>query len=141
MRRRWVLSVAALEFAVLVLAGCDGVGGPVSDSLDGTSWLVVSLEDKASLPGIKMTAVFDTSKLHGFSGCNQFGGSYTVIGDRIRINELQSTLMACLAPEGAMDQEQKFLTLLSASDSYRLADGHLRLLHSGQVVLDFIPHD
>src|SRR3990170_4545541 len=120
MRRRWVLSVAALEFAVLVLSGCHGIGGPVSDSLDGTSWLVVSLEDKASLSGIEMTAVFDTGKLHGFSGCNQFGGSYTVIGDRIRISELQSTL-------------------LSASDSYQLMDGHLRLLHSGQVVLDFIP--
>ena len=139
MRCRRVLSVTALGFAVLVLSGCHGIGGPVSDSLDGTSWLVVSLEDKASLSGIEMTAVFDTGKLHGFSGCNQFGGSYTVIGDRIRISELQSTLMACLSPQGAMDQEQKYMTLLSASDSYQLMDGHLRLLHSGQVVLDFIP--
>src|SRR3990170_7013225 len=141
MRRRWVLSVAALEFAVLVLSGCHGTGGPVSDSLDGTSWLVISLEDKATLSGVEMTAVFDTGKLHGFSGCNRFGGSYTVIGDRIRISELQSTLMACLAPEGAMDLEQKYMTLLSACDSYQLTDRHLRLLHSGQVVLDFIPHN
>jgi heat shock protein HslJ len=141
MGRRPVLAVTALGFAVLVLAGCHGIGGPAADPLDGTSWVIVSLEDKAPLPGIEVTAVFERGKLHGFSGCNQFGGSYTVNGDRIRISELQSTLMACIAPEGAMDQEQEFLRLLSASDSYQLTDGQLRLLHSGQVVLAFIPHD
>src|SRR4030067_2294231 len=119
MRCRRVLSGAALGLAVLVLSGCHGIGGPVSDSLDGTSWLVVSLEDKASLSGIEMTAVFDTGKLHGFSGCNQFGGSYTVIGGRIRISELQSTLMRCVSPEGGMAQEQKYWTLFSSSRSYQ----------------------
>lgn len=141
MRRSRIVSIMALGLTVFVLVGCQGSRGPGADPLDGTSWLVVSLQDKTSLAGVEMTVVFDAGKMHGFSGCNQFGGSYKVTGDRIRVGELESTLMACLAPEGAMDQEQEFLKLLSTSDSYRLTDGDLRLLHSGRVVLAFMPRD
>jgi heat shock protein HslJ len=141
MRRRWMLTAVVIGLFGLALPGCHGIGKAVVDPLDGTSWLLGAIEGRAPLPDIKITAVFDGGKVHGSSGCNTFGGSYRIDGNKIKIGELQSTLMACLAPPEAMDQEQKFLELLSASGGYQIAGGRLRLMNSGRVVLEFIPQD
>jgi len=141
MRLRWVAVTAVLGFVGMALSSCQGIGRVAADPLDGTSWLLASIEGGAPLPGTEITAVFDAGSVHGSSGCNNFGGSYRVSGDEIEIREIQSTLMACLVPEGATDQEQRFLALLSTSESYRLANGQLRLLHSGRVSLEFIPQE
>ena len=50
------------------------------------------------------------------------------------------TAMACLSPEGVMDQEQAFLAALASVTSYQLAGERLELLDStGDVVLSFEP--
>jgi heat shock protein HslJ len=38
-----------------------------------------------------------------------------------------------------MDQEREFLARLTSSESYQIADGQLRLMQSGRVMLEFIP--
>jgi heat shock protein HslJ len=88
-----------------------------------------------------ITAVFEGGAVHGSSGCNSFGASYEIHGDRIEIREIQSTLMACIAPDGAMDQEQAFVARLSSSETYQIADGQLRLMSSGRDALVFVPQD
>ncbi len=79
--------------------------------------------------------------MRGSSGCNSFGASYRINGDEIEIREIESTLMACIEPEGAMGQEQRFVTLLSASERYRIAGGQLQLMGSEGVWLVFDPQD
>jgi heat shock protein HslJ len=76
--------------------------------------------------------------IQGSSGCNRFSGAYEISGDRIAIHDVRSTLMACIKPEGVMDQEQKFLALLMSSEGYQIMDGRLQLTRSGQVLLTFM---
>jgi heat shock protein HslJ len=131
--------MAMLGFVGVALTSCYGMGKVPADPLDGTAWILASIEGRTPLPGTEITAVFDAGSLRGSSGCNSFGTSYEINGDRIVIREIQSTLMACLVPEGAMDQEREFLARLTSSESYQIADGQLRLMQSGRVMLEFIP--
>jgi putative lipoprotein len=141
MKPQWTLATVVLGFAGIALAGCNGVENALPDPLDGTSWHLVSLDGRESLPGIVITAVFEGGSVHGSSGCNSFGASYEIHGDSIEIREIQSTLMACIAPDGAMDQEQAFIARLSSSERYQIADGQLRLMSSGRDLLAFVPQD
>jgi heat shock protein HslJ len=52
----------------------------------------------------------------GDSGCNRFTGGYTVMGNKIKIGPLASTLMAC--PQRQMDAEHAFLTKLQAAKTF-----------------------
>ena len=45
------------------------------------------------------------------------------------------TLMACMEPQGAMDQEQVYTEALSKVAKYRLADAHLELLDASGAAL------
>ena len=141
MKPKWTLVTVALGLAGIAFAGCKGVESAPPDPLDGTSWLLVSLEEEDPLPGIAITAVFEGGSVHGSSGCNSFGASYEIHGDSIEIREIQSTLMACIEPDGAMDQEQEYIARLSSSERYLIADGRLQLMSSGQELLAFVPQD
>jgi putative lipoprotein len=141
MKPQWIPATAVLGFAGVALAGCSIVGNARPDPLDGTSWLLVSVDGGEALAGIEITAVFEGGSIHGSSGCNSFGASYEIHADNIEIREIQSTLMACVAPDGAMDQEQAFFARLSSSETYQIADGQLRLMSSGRDLLAFVPQD
>ncbi len=135
------MATAAFGIFGMALSGCNGIGSAPPDPLDGTSWLLVSLEERDPLPGIDITASFDAGLVQGSSGCNNFGASYRINGDKIEIREIESTLMACIVPQGAMGQEQEFVTLLSASERYQITDGQLQLMRSEQVLLAFVSQD
>ncbi|HLC03868.1 MAG TPA: META domain-containing protein [Anaerolineales bacterium] len=141
MKPQWTPATAVLGLAGMALAGCSIVGNARPDPLDGTSWLLVSVDGGEPLAGIEVTAVFEGGSVRGSSGCNSFGASYEIHGDNIEIREIQSTLMACIAPDGAMDQEQAFVARLSSYETYRIANGQLRLLSSGRDLLVFVPQD
>ena len=51
--------------------------------------------------------------------------------------QLASTLMACLEPEGVMDQEQRFLEIMSAAESIRVSGERLQIIASDGAVLEF----
>ena len=141
MKPRWIIQTVVLGLVGMVFAGCVVFEPVPNDPLDGTSWVLVSLEGEDPLGGISITASFDAGSLHGSSGCNNYGASYEIDGDRIEVREIESTLMACIDPRGASDQEQKFIALLGSSQSYQIADGQLRLLRSNRELLSFVPSD
>jgi heat shock protein HslJ len=133
-----IAAAGMLGLLVLALTACGGGGRSRSDPLTGTSWSLVALEGTAPLPGTQITVTFDAGVIQGSSGCNRFSGAYEISGDRIAIHDVRSTLMACIKPEGIMDQEQKFLALLLSSEGYQIMDGRLQLTRSGQVLLTFM---
>jgi heat shock protein HslJ len=65
------------------------------------------------------------TRVTGFGGCNGFGGSYELDGERLSLGPLMGTMMAC---PGAMDQEHAFMTALEAVRSWRIEGQHLELL-------------
>jgi heat shock protein HslJ len=123
----------------LLLAACAGIGGGSGDPLDGTTWQLVSLEDVPPIAGTTLTATFENGELGGSAGCNSYGGNYQVSGEPLSIDQLFSTLMACTDPQGVMEQEQSYLSLLGDAQGFELSDGQLVIFASGGQTLTFAP--
>jgi heat shock protein HslJ len=90
-------------------------------------------------PEVLATANFDDARVSGSTGCNRYGGSYTITDDgAIAISEVVSTKMACLpeadAVEGAM------LNGLDRTVSAQLGVDRLSLVDAdGRELLRFRP--
>jgi heat shock protein HslJ len=132
------LTIALMALAVL-LVGCSP--SPTdSPSLEGTQWVLVTLEGEPLLTGTAPSAEFSADQIRGSAGCNQYFGTYAVSGSDITISDVGRTEMYCMDPEGVMDQEQAFLAALASAASYRLAGARLELLDAtGSVILAFEP--
>jgi heat shock protein HslJ len=132
------LTIALMAWAVL-LVGCSP--GPAdSPSLEGTQWVLVTLEGEPPLTGTAPSAEFSADQIGGSAGCNHFFGTYTVSSGSITISDVGSAEMYCMEPEGVMDQEQAFLAALASAIGYRLAGARLELLDAtGRVILAFEP--
>jgi len=114
----------------------DGVG------LEDTTWVLVSYGEQENrhsvLEGTQITATFDSTEnqLSGSAGCNSYFGAYEVNGSKLSIpGPIAATEMACLEPEGAMDQEQEYLKTLQAAESFQISDGELRISCGDQVLI------
>ena len=131
--RRFAIALVALMALAALLVGC---GSEDSPSLEGTQWLLVSLEGE---PPLKSTAPpsaeFSADEISGSTGCNHYFGAYEVKGSEITIGDVASTEMACMDPEGIMDQEQAFLATLPAIATYRVEGERLEFLDAGGTVL------
>lgn len=107
--------MTALIALGLVLGAC----GPAGDGreeplrLDGTRWVLETMNGEAPLAGTTITAEFSEGQVSGNSGCNSYFGSYTLEDSEFTVSELVWTEMACLEPEGLMDQEQRYLSILN----------------------------
>jgi len=102
-------------------------------ALPGTSWRLASLFDENGtmtpvISGTNVTLAFDADgRLGGSAGCNSYGAGYTVDGVNLTIEPPIRTEMYCSEPPGLMDQEDRYLALLTEAASYRVervtADG------------------
>ena len=104
------------------------------------SWLLSRLrrgdELAAIIPGTAPTASFDESgRVSGSAGCNRFTAAYGVVGEQLEVSAAASTRMFCSDPAGVMDQEDAFLSALSAAERFRLEGGTLELLDAEGVAL------
>lgn len=104
----------------------------VSGSLEDTIWILTALPGQ-SLPTAEdrkaVTMSFDAGRVHGFAGCNQFIGSYTLEGDQLVLGPLAGTMMAC--PEPAMSLEGRFLTSLSSTLAVAVTGDTMTLTPAG----------
>jgi heat shock protein HslJ len=111
-------------------AGCCRVSEApvVSASLENATWRATVLPGQ-TLPAEKgrnaVTVNFEAGRVHGFSGCNQFTGSYIVEGEKLVLNKLGSTMMAC--PEPAMSVENLFRKSFSGTFHISVAENDLTL--------------
>jgi heat shock protein HslJ/uncharacterized membrane protein len=98
----------------------------VSGSLENATWLLTTLPGQ-SLPATQgrnaVTVSFEAGRVHGFSGCNQFMGSYSLDGERLVLGMLGGTMMAC--PEPAMSVESRFLKSFSGALNVAVAGNRM----------------
>jgi heat shock protein HslJ len=105
-------------------------------SLAGTSWTLEQLgseEDLQSvLEGTTITLQVDEAGTNaaGTAGCNRYRGTLNVQDNSFRITTPISTMMACR--EDVMQQEQTYLRILQAVDSFEIAENRLELSGDGQ---------
>jgi heat shock protein HslJ len=81
-----------------------------------------------SIPGTRITASFTADGgISGSSGCNLYGGSWMANGESFAIGQVFCTEMYCMEPEGVMDQESAYLTLLGQVAGYTMTGERLVL--------------
>ncbi|MGQ9598923.1 MAG: META domain-containing protein [Anaerolineae bacterium] len=113
---------------------------PPAPSLAGSEWALISLRGQPLLTDTHISLVFEADQAGGFSGCNRYGGPYTVTGaGKLTFPGMSVTLMACLSPEGVMDQEERYLKTLGEAAAYRLTDDRLEVQDAaGETILTFV---
>ena len=132
--------IATLTLAVAVLlplGACGLVGPSASDPLEGTSWRLMTLGGSGLIQGTEITLTLEEGQVHGSSGCNTYGGSYEVDGDKITMSDLFMTEMACLDPEGVMDQELEYLESLRDAQTFQIDGAELLIEAASDEVLAF----
>jgi heat shock protein HslJ len=82
---------------------------------------------------------FDNGRAGGFSGCNSYGGEYRIEGNRLVLSDIAATAMACLDPDGIMEQEQRFLAILGSVTSLTIEGDGMELSTDDGVRLVFVP--
>lgn len=119
--KKILIAVMLLIFTVIGLAACRS-----SDSIPGdTKWFLRSYGEqdnfKAIIDDSEITATFNSTegKINGSGGCNTYFARYEAKGSRLSIFEMAFTEMACISPEGVMEQEQEFLSLLANAQSFQ----------------------
>jgi heat shock protein HslJ len=126
--------------AILVsLSACAAIStGPSSgDPLDGTAWTLFAYSKNKPISGTAFTLEFNAGELRGSAGCNSYFGSYQIEGETIKVLDLAWTEMACLNPEGLMEQERTLMAFLGAVARYEHEDGRLLLLRPDGEALSF----
>lgn len=83
----------------------------------------------------KITLKFDekTNQVSGFSGCNQYFGSFENKNNTLKINSIGSTKKYC--PE--IKNESNFLSLLQQTTSYKIEHSKLYLYKDNLELLTF----
>jgi heat shock protein HslJ len=138
---KYVAVVALAGIAILALVACQGAESAASDPLDGTSWVLMAYRKTRPISGTTITATFEDGQVRGSAGCNSYSGSYQISGDTITVGAVAITEMACLEPEGVMEQELLFVEFLTDAQTFRLADGQLQTFRPDGEALTFIPQD
>lgn len=104
-----------------------------SRELAASSWQVVALNNGQQavvnvLDGTTLTIAFgEDGTVTGSSGCNSFRGPYTSAAGVVKLGPLASTMMACLDPEGVMDQEAQLVAALESAATYTIEGSWLEM--------------
>jgi heat shock protein HslJ/uncharacterized protein YraI len=103
----------------------------VIGGLTGGRWLLASYSTPAGgyqtpLPGSQITARFGADgSLSGSAGCNNYNGSFTAFDRTLRIHTLSASQALCGEPQGVMEQEATFLTLMQQAVGFVISAGQM----------------
>jgi heat shock protein HslJ len=134
--------------ALAALFACDraektehapGPAAAATPTITDRDWALVALGDKSDpigTGGKPLTLRLDpaTSRANGFAGCNSFGGSFELDGEKLKFGPMISTKMFC---ESSQEIEDAYLAALAAVASWQLKDGTLILRGAQGPVLRF----
>ena len=117
----------------LVLAACESPAssGGTTLAVAGRVWAAETIGGQDVVDGTTVTLKIEGDRVSGKAGCNSYGGSVEINGDRLKFGSLFSTKMACMGG-GIMEQEQRYLNLLQTVTHGEVrSDGALVLTGSG----------
>jgi heat shock protein HslJ len=79
------------------LKGCGGATSEQRSTLTNTRWTVWQVNGRAIRAERPLTINFAVDRIEG-KLCNGFGGKYALSGDRLRVDDVVATRMACQGP-------------------------------------------
>ncbi|HUI67438.1 MAG TPA: META domain-containing protein [Nitrospirota bacterium] len=130
---------AGVAFLVVVVCTLLSIGVPADCalSLEGPTWLLLEVKGtKVEVPSGERKPFITFNKTEeratGYSGCNDFFGSYALKGEALSLGPLGMTRRFCGGAAG--DVELAFLQALRETRAWRIENGILLLL-DGTTVL------
>ncbi len=125
------MSLAAFLFATLLVAcgqaSPTATAAPSDGDPQGDWRLVRGTVNGQAVPILdeyRITLTIEGSRIGGTAACNGYGGTLTVEGGRLHIEDLGQTAMACLDEE-AMTAEAIYMSGLGAADTIGLDGAEL----------------
>lgn len=109
--------------------------------LIGSAWILTTYNGQQPINGYQPTMKFEADRISGSTGCNHFGGDFLIKDDTVKFEGVHSTEMACMEPEGIMDQERIYLETLQAVVRFSFTDEELVLFTDGDRYLKFSSYD
>ena len=107
--------------------------------LEDKKWVLESIKNR-SLPRIETVPFINFDKVKrsagGNTGCNVFGGNYSVTRDAIAITNIVSTMRACIEDE-RMNIEREFKNALENADRFEIVGRKLNLYRNKTLLLTF----
>ena len=133
--RKYLLTLLVI---CLALSACSARNDESSASLSG-SWKLSDYGPAAAptpaVPDTEAGIAFNNDgTVTGNSGCNGFGGNYTVEGDQVTFDQITSTLMACDDPR--MAQEDTVHQVLTDTATYKI-EGNTLTITNNDIALVF----
>lgn len=99
-------------------------------SLEGSAWLLESIPGQRAVLAPAPTLRLEAGRISGSDGCNRYSAPVQVKGSSFRVSQPgPSTLMSC--PPRQMRQAESFRAALGSARRYRLRNGRLELLATG----------
>ncbi len=139
MKKYNLLLVVFILMIAFFLAFCNDESDSAADPLDATSWNLYAYRKSKPIPVTAITATFENGQIHGSAGCNSYSGKYSLTGQKINIEDLALTMMACTSPEGVMEQEQMIMQFFGDAQTFQLTDGQLMIFRTDGEALTFLP--
>jgi len=135
--QNWI-KYGVIGLAIAGLLAIVGFALSIGDGIDETSWIVeeimIDSTPNSVVDGTVLTALFENGTVGGSAGCNSYNAAYQTNGDSITVGPAASTLIFCEQPEGTMEQEATYLSLLQSADRFNV-DGDILTLSQGESVL------
>jgi heat shock protein HslJ len=128
--------IGPLLFVLIALVACNSAGPSGNIALEGTEWRAVSVAGQAPVPRQEPTIAFGAGVVKGSGGCNSYGGNARIDAGRLIVDQVASTLRACL-DDRANRMEQTFLAVLGSKPAIGIRDGRLVLQSdAGEIVFE-----
>ncbi len=134
-------TIRHLTILLTVLAVIAACGSDADNPLADTDWVLIELGDAgnpdAAFGGYTVDMQFSENEVGGWTGCNAFGGEYTVRGDELRLADLGWTEAGC-PTDPLFRQEQRIQDSLIAIERFEASGNRLTLHSEGGQVLIFV---
>ena len=121
---------------IMLLAACSTAvqGG---DELDGSEWQLSAWRKSRPSDGVVITAAFQDGRVSGSAGCNHYSAEYSLEGDSIDVGAVEITEMACLEPQGVMEDEQTYIGYLMDAVRYEIDGDRLYIYWDAREMLTY----
>ncbi|MCE7861436.1 MAG: META domain-containing protein [Chloroflexi bacterium CFX2] len=101
--------------------------------LNGTRWMLRSLNSHELRANTIITLEFDAKTVFGRGGCNRHGANYAIQPNYgFKVYEGGWTKMECREPEGVMEQESEYLSAFGSVTNYYLMEENMLFLANEQ---------
>jgi heat shock protein HslJ len=119
----------------LVASACTSVQAGGGELTVPSRWRLVSfVEEGSEIPVVEGSTVTlelaEDGQLGGSGGCNSYGAAYEIDGKTLKVEEVISTLMACLDDQ-VMEQESQYFAAIHSATGFEVSSDGLTISYEG----------